>query len=176
MNSRIETASRAPVPGASRVGPKLVLGIFLVLLAAAPLALPEFYVTLLNYVGLSALVALGLGLLWVAARALRAIPALQTANLVDRTHDLADRFATAQQFLSTDAHGPVEAQLTSQDAFAAPRGVPGVLRELAIMVAKDGEGLTKFVALKVTGAESAAAARRIGDCLDRRQRVAGAVA
>jgi len=63
MNSRIETASRAPVPGASRVGPKLVLGIFLVLLAAAPLALPEFYVTLLNYVGLSALVALGLVLL-----------------------------------------------------------------------------------------------------------------
>ncbi|MFO1172416.1 MAG: bifunctional glutamate N-acetyltransferase/amino-acid acetyltransferase ArgJ [Hyphomicrobiaceae bacterium] len=37
-----------------------------------------------------------------------------------------------------------------------------LLRELALMVAKDGEGLTKFVALKVTGAESAAAARRIG--------------
>ena len=35
----------------------------LVLLAAAPLVLPEFYVTLLNYVGLSALVALGLVLL-----------------------------------------------------------------------------------------------------------------
>jgi branched-chain amino acid transport system permease protein len=28
-----------------------VLGVFLVLLAAAPLVLPEFYVTLLNYVG-----------------------------------------------------------------------------------------------------------------------------
>jgi branched-chain amino acid transport system permease protein len=40
-----------------------VLGVFLVLLAAAPLVLPEFYVTLLNYMGLSALVALGLVLL-----------------------------------------------------------------------------------------------------------------
>ena len=63
MNTRIETASRAPAPGASRVGPKHVLGLFLVLLAAAPLVLPDFYVTLLNYIGLSALVALGLVLL-----------------------------------------------------------------------------------------------------------------
>jgi branched-chain amino acid transport system permease protein len=37
--------------------------VFLLLLAAAPLGLPEFYVTLLNYIGLSALVALGLVLL-----------------------------------------------------------------------------------------------------------------
>jgi branched-chain amino acid transport system permease protein len=40
-----------------------VLAVFLVALAAAPLLLPEFYVTLLNYVGLSALVAVGLVLL-----------------------------------------------------------------------------------------------------------------
>lgn len=37
-----------------------------------------------------------------------------------------------------------------------------VLKELAIMVAKDGEGLSKFVTLRIEGAESAAAARRIG--------------
>lgn len=37
--------------------------VFLVALAAAPLALPAFQVTLLNYIGLSALVALGLVLL-----------------------------------------------------------------------------------------------------------------
>ncbi|WP_306606391.1 branched-chain amino acid ABC transporter ATP-binding protein/permease [Azonexus sp.] len=42
---------------------RLVLGVFLAALAAAPLLLPEFYVTMLNYVGLSALVALGLVLL-----------------------------------------------------------------------------------------------------------------
>jgi branched-chain amino acid transport system ATP-binding protein len=42
---------------------RLVLGVFLAVLAAAPLLLPEFYVTMLNYVGLSALVALGLVLL-----------------------------------------------------------------------------------------------------------------
>lgn len=37
-----------------------------------------------------------------------------------------------------------------------------VLHDLALMVAKDGEGLTKFVRLEITGAESAAAARQIG--------------
>ena len=42
---------------------RLTLAGFLALLALAPLALPEFYVTLLNYIGLYALVALGLVLL-----------------------------------------------------------------------------------------------------------------
>jgi glutamate N-acetyltransferase/amino-acid N-acetyltransferase len=36
-----------------------------------------------------------------------------------------------------------------------------LLKELAILVAKDGEGITKFVTVEVEGAESAAAARRI---------------
>ncbi|NMG01204.1 branched-chain amino acid ABC transporter ATP-binding protein/permease [Aromatoleum toluolicum] len=40
-----------------------VLGIFLALLLVAPLVMPPFYVTLLNYIGLYALVALGLVLL-----------------------------------------------------------------------------------------------------------------
>jgi branched-chain amino acid transport system permease protein len=42
---------------------RLIVAVFVVLLALAPLALPEFYVTLLNYIGLYALVALGLVLL-----------------------------------------------------------------------------------------------------------------
>jgi glutamate N-acetyltransferase / amino-acid N-acetyltransferase len=37
-----------------------------------------------------------------------------------------------------------------------------LLRDLAIQVAKDGEGLTKFVTFEIRGAESWAAARRIG--------------
>jgi glutamate N-acetyltransferase / amino-acid N-acetyltransferase len=37
-----------------------------------------------------------------------------------------------------------------------------LLKELAIMVAKDGEGLSKFVTLMIEGAENDAAARRIG--------------
>ena len=61
MNANTQTRAAPGAP--SRLSPKLVLGVFLVLLAAAPLVLPEFYVTLLNYVGLSALVALGLVLL-----------------------------------------------------------------------------------------------------------------
>ena len=42
---------------------RLVLGVFLVLLGLGPLVLPEFYVTLLNYIGLYAIVTLGLVLL-----------------------------------------------------------------------------------------------------------------
>ncbi len=42
---------------------RLVLGVFLVFILVAPLALPEFHVTLLNYVGLYSIVALGLVLL-----------------------------------------------------------------------------------------------------------------
>jgi glutamate N-acetyltransferase/amino-acid N-acetyltransferase len=45
-------------------------------------------------------------------------------------------------------------------AFAA--ALHELMKELAILVAKDGEGLTKFVTVEVTGAESDAAARRIG--------------
>jgi glutamate N-acetyltransferase/amino-acid N-acetyltransferase len=37
-----------------------------------------------------------------------------------------------------------------------------LMRELAIQVAKDGEGLSKFVTIEIVGAESFAAARRIG--------------
>jgi branched-chain amino acid transport system permease protein len=45
------------------IGERVMVGIFIALLALAPLALPEFYITLLNYIGLYALVALGLVLL-----------------------------------------------------------------------------------------------------------------
>ncbi|MBL8471576.1 MAG: ATP-binding cassette domain-containing protein [Rhodocyclaceae bacterium] len=49
--------------GKGSISPVVALGVFLAVLLLAPLVLPEFYVTLLNYVGLSALVALGLVLL-----------------------------------------------------------------------------------------------------------------
>ncbi len=45
------------------MNPRHILFAFLALLALAPLALPPFYVTLLNYIGLYAMVALGLVLL-----------------------------------------------------------------------------------------------------------------
>ncbi len=45
------------------LSPRLVLSVFLAALAAAPLLLSPFYVTLLNYIGLYAMVALGLVLL-----------------------------------------------------------------------------------------------------------------
>ena len=46
------------------------------------------------------------------------------------------------------------------EAFAA--ALHDLLRELAILVAKDGEGLTKFVTIEVAGAEDDRAARKIG--------------
>jgi glutamate N-acetyltransferase/amino-acid N-acetyltransferase len=46
------------------------------------------------------------------------------------------------------------------EAFAA--ALHDLMAELAVWVAKDGEGATKFVTIAVEGAESAAAARRIG--------------
>jgi branched-chain amino acid transport system permease protein len=42
---------------------RLVLGVFVAFMLAAPLLLPEFHVTLLNYIGLYSIVALGLVLL-----------------------------------------------------------------------------------------------------------------
>ncbi len=60
---------RAPAPAAqskgesSMLSPRLILGVFLAILAVAPMLLPPFYVTLLNYIGLYAMVALGLVLL-----------------------------------------------------------------------------------------------------------------
>ncbi len=58
----MSTSTTSPATG-GRLPPTAVLAVFLIALAAAPQVLPEFYVTLLNYVGLSALVALGLVLL-----------------------------------------------------------------------------------------------------------------
>jgi ABC-type branched-subunit amino acid transport system ATPase component/ABC-type branched-subunit amino acid transport system permease subunit len=45
------------------LSPRLILGVFLAILAAAPMLLPPFYITVLNYIGLYAMVALGLVLL-----------------------------------------------------------------------------------------------------------------
>src|SRR5512140_641442 len=42
---------------------RLILGMFVAFMLAAPLLLPEFHVTLLNYIGLYSIVALGLVLL-----------------------------------------------------------------------------------------------------------------
>jgi glutamate N-acetyltransferase/amino-acid N-acetyltransferase len=54
----------------------------------------------------------------------------------------------------TDANDPALADFTAK--------AHDLMRELAIMVAKDGEGLSKFVTVEVSGAESDKAARTIG--------------
>jgi glutamate N-acetyltransferase/amino-acid N-acetyltransferase len=54
------------------------------------------------------------------------------------------------------------ADANSADAAAFAAALHDLMRELALWVVKDGEGLSKFVTINVKGAESDAAARRIG--------------
>ena len=57
---------------------------------------------------------------------------------------------------------PPIADAASADGRAFAAALHDLMHELALMVVKDGEGLTKLVTVNVSGAESDAAARRIG--------------
>lgn len=53
-------------------------------------------------------------------------------------------------------------RLDQPEAKAFKSALDSLIMELALMVARDGEGLSKFVTITVSGAEDRAAARRIG--------------
>jgi glutamate N-acetyltransferase / amino-acid N-acetyltransferase len=57
---------------------------------------------------------------------------------------------------------PVIADAASVEGRAFAAALHDLMRELALWVVKDGEGLTKLIKIEVTGAENDAAARRIG--------------
>jgi glutamate N-acetyltransferase/amino-acid N-acetyltransferase len=57
---------------------------------------------------------------------------------------------------------PAVTSASSPEGRAFAAALHDLMRELALWVVKDGEGLTKFVTIEVTGAENDAAARRIG--------------
>jgi glutamate N-acetyltransferase/amino-acid N-acetyltransferase len=57
---------------------------------------------------------------------------------------------------------PAIASAASAEGKAFAAALHDVMHELAMWVVKDGEGLTKVIEIEVTGAESDAAARRIG--------------
>jgi glutamate N-acetyltransferase/amino-acid N-acetyltransferase len=57
---------------------------------------------------------------------------------------------------------PAIADAASEDGRRFAAALHDLMHELALWVVKDGEGLTKLVRIDVTGAESDAAARRIG--------------
>ncbi|MGE0769486.1 MAG: bifunctional glutamate N-acetyltransferase/amino-acid acetyltransferase ArgJ [Hyphomicrobiaceae bacterium] len=57
---------------------------------------------------------------------------------------------------------PAIASADDPHAGAFVAALHDLMRELALLVVKDGEGLTKFVTIDVTGAETNLAARRIG--------------
>jgi glutamate N-acetyltransferase / amino-acid N-acetyltransferase len=100
----------------------------------------------------------------IALQAMLAAGADKTFNCITVDSDTSTS-DTVLAFATGAAAGrgapPVEdAVSTEGKAFAA--ALHGLMHELALMVVKDGEGLTKFVTVNVSGAESDAAARRIG--------------
>ena len=93
------------------------------------------------------------------------------ARAADRTFNCVtvDGDTSTSDTLLLFATGAAEAHGCPRIADAAdPRLEPfaaalhDLLKDLAILVAKDGEGITKFVTVEVEGAENDAAARRIG--------------
>jgi glutamate N-acetyltransferase/amino-acid N-acetyltransferase len=100
-------------------------------------------------------------------------PALQAlvANAANRTFNCVtvDGDTSTSDTLLLFATGAAEARGAPRIADASdPRlkdfaaALHDLLKELAILVAKDGEGLTKFVTIEIEGAENDDAARRIG--------------
>ncbi|TVT51717.1 MAG: metal-dependent hydrolase, partial [Azoarcus sp. PHD] len=65
MTARLPIEPQAPANASATfvLSPRVMLVAFLGILLVAPLVLSPFYVTLLNYIGLYAMVALGLVLL-----------------------------------------------------------------------------------------------------------------
>jgi glutamate N-acetyltransferase/amino-acid N-acetyltransferase len=99
-----------------------------------------------------------------ALQAMLAAGAEKTFNCITidsdtSTSDTVLAFATGQA--AARGASPIKDAASAEGrAFAA--ALHDLMHELALWVVKDGEGLTKFVAIEVSGAESDAAARRIG--------------
>jgi glutamate N-acetyltransferase/amino-acid N-acetyltransferase len=75
------------------------------------------------------------------------------------TSDTVLAFATG----AAPARGaPAITDAASAEGWAFAAALHDLMHELALWVVKDGEGLTKFVTVNVSGAESDAAARRVG--------------
>jgi glutamate N-acetyltransferase/amino-acid N-acetyltransferase len=75
------------------------------------------------------------------------------------TSDTVLVFATGA---SKSRGAPAITSASSPEGRAFAAALHDLMHELALLVVKDGEGLTKLIKIEVTGAESDAAARRIG--------------
>jgi glutamate N-acetyltransferase / amino-acid N-acetyltransferase len=100
----------------------------------------------------------------IALQAMLAAGADKTFNCITidsdtSTSDTVLLFATGAAMVR-GAPAVTDAASAEGRAFAA--ALHDLMHELALMVVKDGEGLSKFVTIEVEGAESDAAARRIG--------------
>jgi glutamate N-acetyltransferase / amino-acid N-acetyltransferase len=100
----------------------------------------------------------------IALQAMLAAGADTTFNCITidsdtSTSDTVLCFATGA---ATARGAPVVKDAAGADGRAFAGALHDLMHELALMVVKDGEGLSKFVTIEVAGAESDAAARRIG--------------
>jgi len=108
-----------------------------------------------------------LGFIFTNARI--ALPVLQklTREIADRTFNcitVDSDTSTSDTVIvfATGAAGPEITDAASPEAAAFAAALYDVMRDMAHQVVRDGEGLSKFVQITVTGAETDAAAKRIG--------------
>ena len=109
-------------------------------------------------------------LVFVFTDAAVAQPVLQAmiSDLTERTFNAitVDGDTSTSDTLLVGATGqagnPPVTQPDTREAAALRAALHGVMQDLALQVVRDGEGATKLAQITVTGAESAASARRIG--------------
>jgi glutamate N-acetyltransferase/amino-acid N-acetyltransferase len=99
-----------------------------------------------------------------ALQAMLAAGAEKTFNCISidsdtSTSDTVLAFATGA---AAGRGAPAIRDAASPEGRAFATALHDLMQELALLVVKDGEGLSKFVTIEVTGAESDAAARRVG--------------
>jgi glutamate N-acetyltransferase/amino-acid N-acetyltransferase len=108
-----------------------------------------------------------LGFIFTNARI--ALPVLQklTREIADKTFNcitVDSDTSTSDTVIvfATGAAGPEITDAASPEAIAFAAALYDVMRDMAHQVVRDGEGLSKFVQITITGAETDAAAKRIG--------------
>jgi glutamate N-acetyltransferase / amino-acid N-acetyltransferase len=100
----------------------------------------------------------------IALQAMLAAGADKTFNCitVDSDTSTSDTVLCFATCAAAQRGAPLIADAASADSRAFAAALRDLMHELALMVVKDGEGLTKFVTVNVSGAETDTAARRIG--------------
>jgi len=109
-----------------------------------------------------------LGFIFTDANIERALLQDITAELCGRTFNCitvdgdTSTSDTVLVFATGASKQPVIADPNGSDAAAFKAALHQIMHELALLVVKDGEGISKFVTITITGAEDDRAAHRVG--------------